>query len=126
MTSDNIKFTINFSDLTLDDEERDEEVENLLYQLHDLDEVEANRIVDPHPPAGNKSLGALLVGVLTAEVNVANCKKVLGFLGDRLGGKPIELEVEANGRKLKVTAHSREELEAAMKAAQDFIEVGQP
>ncbi len=126
MTSDNIKFTINFSDLTLDDEERDEEVENLLYQLHDLDEVEANRIVDPHPPAGNKSLGALLVGVLTAEVNIANCKKVLGFLGDRLGGKPIELEVEANGRKLKVTAHSREELEAAMKAAQDFIAVGQP
>ena len=76
MTSDNIKFTINFSDLTLDDEERDEEVENLLYQLHDLDEVEANRIVDLHPPAGNKSLGALLVGVLTAEVNVANCNNL--------------------------------------------------
>jgi hypothetical protein len=125
MTSDNIKFTINFSDPGLDDEERDEEVENLLYQMHDLDEVEANRVVDPHPPAGNKSLGALLVGILTAEVNAANCKKVLGFLGDRLGGKPIELEVEANGRKLKVTAHSREELEAAIKAAQDFVEAGQ-
>jgi hypothetical protein len=125
MTSDNIKLTINFSDPGLDDEERDEEVENLLYQLHDLDEVEANRVVDPHPPAGNKSLGALLVGVLTAEVNVANCKKMLGFLGDRLGGKPIELEVEANGRKLKVTAHSREELEAAIKAAQDFVQVEQ-
>ena len=125
MTSDNIKLTINFSDPGLDDEERDEEVENLLYQMHDLEEVEANRVVDPHPPAGNKSLGALLVGVLTAEVNIANCKKVLGFLGDRLGGKPIELEVEANGRKLKVTAHSREELEAAIKAAQDFVEVEQ-
>jgi hypothetical protein len=125
MTSDNIKFTINFSDPGLDDEERDEEVENLLYQMHDLEEVEVNRVVDPHPPAGNKSLGALLIGVLTAEVNVTNCKKVLGFLGDRLGGKPIELEVEANGRKLKVTAHSREELEAAVKAAQDFVEVEQ-
>jgi hypothetical protein len=124
MTSDTIKLTINFSDPGLDDEERDEEVENLLYQMHDLDEVEANRVVDPHPPAGNKSLGALLIGILTAEVNAANCKKVLGFLGDRLGGKPIELEVEANGRKLKVTAHSREELEAAIKAAQDFVEVG--
>jgi hypothetical protein len=125
MTSDTIKLTINFSDPGLDDEERDEEVENLLYQMHDLDEVEANRVVDPHPPAGNKSLGALLIGILTAEVNAANCKKVLGFLGDRLGGKPIELEVEANGRKLKVTAHSREELEAAIKAAQDFVEVEQ-
>lgn len=124
MTSDSIKFTINFSDPDLDDEERDEEVQNLLHQLQDLDEVEANRVVDPHPPDGNKALGALLVGILTAEVNVANCKKVLGFLGDRLGGKPIELEVEANGRKLKVTAHSREELEAAVKAAQDFVAVG--
>jgi hypothetical protein len=125
MNSDNIKFTINFSGPGLDDEERDEEVENLLYQLQDLDEVEANRVIDPHPPAGSKSLGALLVGILTAEVNAVNCKKVLGFLGDRLGGKPIELEVEANGRKLKVKAHSREELEAAMKAAQDFVEVRQ-
>jgi hypothetical protein len=125
ITSDNIKFTINFNDPGLDDEERDEEVQNLLYQLEDLDEVEANRVIDPHPPAGNKALGALLIGILTAEVNAANCKKVLGFLGDRLGGKPIELEVEANGRKLKVTAHSREELEVAMKAAQAFVEVGQ-
>lgn len=125
MTSDNIKFTINFSSPDLDDEERDEEVQNLLHQLQDLDEVEANRVIDPNPPAGNKALGALLVGILTAEVNTANCKKVLGFLGDRLGGKPIELEVEANGRKLKVTAHSREELEAAIKAAQAFVEVGQ-
>jgi hypothetical protein len=46
---------------------------------------------------------------------------LLGFLGDRLGGKPIELSVEANGRKLTVKAHSREELEMAIKAAQDFI-----
>jgi hypothetical protein len=125
MTSNNIKFTINFSDPDLDDEDRDEEMQSLLYQLQDLDEVEANPVIDPNPPEGNKAIGALLVGILTAEVNVDNCKKVLGFLGDRLGGKAIELEVEANGRKLKVTAHSREELEAAMKAAQDFIEVGQ-
>lgn len=125
MTSDNIKFTINFNSPDLDDEERDEEVQNLLHQLQDFDEVEANRVADPHPPDGNKSLGALLVGILTAEVNAENCKNVLGFFGDRLRGKPIELEVEANGRKLKVTAHSREELAAAMKAAQEFVEVGQ-
>jgi hypothetical protein len=58
-----------------------------------------------------------------AEVNAENCKKVLGFLGDRRGGKPIELEVEANGRKLKVKAHSREELAAAMPVAKDFVAV---
>jgi hypothetical protein len=39
--------------------------------------------------------------------------KALGFLGDRLGNKSIELEVEANGKKLKVKvkASSREDLE---------------
>jgi siroheme synthase (precorrin-2 oxidase/ferrochelatase) len=56
-----------------------------------------------------------------AEVNVTNAQKVMGFLGNRLGGKPIELAVETNGKKLTVKAHSREELEAAIKAAQDFV-----
>jgi hypothetical protein len=124
MTSETVKLTLNFNDPALDDEDRDEEAQKLLHQLRDLEEVEVNRAVDLHPPAGNKSIGALLIGVLTAELNVENCRKVLGFLGDRLGGQPIELEVEANGRKLKVSAHSREELEAAMKAAQEFVDIG--
>ena len=59
--------------------------------------------------------------LVTAEINMTNAKKLVGFLGDRLGGKPIELSVEANGKKLTVKAHSREELEAAIKAAQDFV-----
>jgi hypothetical protein len=63
----------------------------------------------------------MLIGLLTAEVSAGNAQKLMGFLGDRLGGKPIELEVEANGKKLTVKAHSREELEAAIKAAQDFV-----
>jgi hypothetical protein len=118
----NIKITFNFNDPDLTPEERDEQAQQLITELKDVDEVETvNRILDPHPPAGNKALGAILVGLLTAEVNAANAKRVFGFLSDRLGGKAIELEVEANGNKLKVSAHSREELEAAIKAAQDFV-----
>jgi hypothetical protein len=124
MTTETVKFTIHFTDPELDDEDRESQAQNLLHQLKDMDDVESDRVADPNPPEGNKSVGALLVGILTAEVNADNCKKVLGFLGDRLGGKPIELEVEANGRKLKVKAHSREELDAAMKAAQEFVNVG--
>jgi hypothetical protein len=45
----------------------------------------------------------------------------MGFLGDRLGNKTIELEIEANGKKLKVKASSRQELEAAIEAAQKFV-----
>ena len=122
MAGDNIKLTIDFNDPELDAEEREEEAQRLLKDLKDMDEVEtADRAIDPNPPEGNKSLGGLLVGVLTAEVSPVNIKSLFGFLGDRLGGKPIEMEVEANGKKLKVTAHSREELVAAIEAAQKFV-----
>ncbi|BAY38699.1 hypothetical protein NIES2111_30470 [Nostoc sp. NIES-2111] len=120
----NIKFTITFNDPDLDAEEKDEQAQRLIAELKQIDEVDAvGRVLDPNPPEGNKALGGFLAGLLMAEVNVANAKKLMGFLGDRLGGKPIELAVEANGKKLTVKAHSREELEAAIKAAQDFIAV---
>jgi hypothetical protein len=117
-----IKLLIAFNDPNLEPEERDEQAQRLLTELEQADEVESvKRILDPNPPEGNKSLGGFLGGMLMTEVNPANGKKLLGFLGDRLGGKPIELSVEANGRKLTVKAHSREELEAAIKLAQEFI-----
>lgn len=118
----NVKLTIAFNDPDLDAEEKDEQVQKLLTQMKELDEVEAvNRVLDPNPPEGNKALGGILVGLLTAEVSPANIKALFGFLGDRLGNKPIELEVEANGKKLKVKASSQAELEAAIEAAQKFV-----
>ena len=118
----NVKLTINFTDPELDAEEREDEVQRLLSELRNMDEVEdSGRISDPNPPAGSKALGGFLVGLLSAEVSPGNVKSLFGFLGDRLGGKPIELAVEANGKKLNVKAYSREELETAIKAAQDFI-----
>jgi hypothetical protein len=118
----NIKLTIAFNDPDLDSEERDEQAQRLMAELKQMDEVDTvDRVLDPNPPEGNKAIGGMLAGLLMAEVNLANAGKLMGFLGDRLGGKPIELSVEANGKKLTVKAHSREELEAAIKAAQDFI-----
>ena len=120
--SSNVKVTINFNDPDLNPEEQDEQVQRLMAELKQLDEVDTvGRVMDPNPPEGNKALGGFLVGLLMAEVNTANAKKLMGYLGDRLGGKPIELSVEANGKKLTVKAHSREELEAAIKAAQEFV-----
>ncbi|MEG3920818.1 hypothetical protein QUA07_17020 [Microcoleus sp. T3_A4] len=117
-----IKLTINFNDPDLEPEERDEQVQRLITELKQMDEVDSvARVPDPNPPEGNKALGGFLVGLLAAEVNVANAKKLMGFLGDRLSGKLIELEVEANGKKLKVSAHSLEELKAAIQEAQDFV-----
>lgn len=117
-----IKLTFNFIDLDLTSDERDEQAQRFIAELKDVDEIETvNRVLDPHPPEGNKALGGILVGLLTAEVNTENAKRVFGFLGDRLSGKVIELAVEANGKKLTVKAHSQEELAVAIKAAQEFV-----
>ena len=120
-SNSSIKFTIAFNDPDLDSEELDEQAQRLMSELKQMDDVETNLVIDPNPPEGNKSLGGFLVGLVTAEVNMTNAKKLVGFLGDRLGGKPIEFTVEGNGKKLSVKANSREELESAMKAAQDFL-----
>ena len=122
-TPDAIALMITFTDPDLNAEELNDEVVRLLSDLNDRSDIDAvDRVRDPNPPDGNKSGGAFLVGVLMAEVSVANAKKVLGFLGDRLGNKPISFEVEGNGKKLKVSASSREELEFAMQKAKEFIE----
>lgn len=123
MTNDlNVKVTIVFNDPDLNDDELEEQAQNLLTQLKDFDDVEdVERVLDLHPPKDNKSAGSFLVGLVKANANLENAKKLLGFLGDRLGNKVIELAVEHNGKKLSVKAHSREELESAVKAAKDFI-----
>jgi hypothetical protein len=119
----NVKFTITLSDPDLDEEELDEATRNLLQEMNKLDEVEQASLVKvEQAPVGSKSVAGFVLGMLQAEVSLANIKMLLGFLGDRLGGKPIEMEVEApNGRKLKVKASSREELLAAIQAAEDFV-----
>jgi len=55
-------------------------------------------------------------------VSPANGLKVLGFLRDRLGSKPIALEAEVNGIKMKVSASSQEEIKFAIAEINEFIE----
>ncbi|MEA5624755.1 hypothetical protein [Nostoc sp. UHCC 0251] len=117
----NIKLTIALANQDLDAEEQEREARNLLREIKDLDVESAELVAATEIPEGAKSVGGFLVGVLQAEVSLANFKKLLGFLGDRLGNKTIELEVEANGKKLKVKASSQEELNAAIEQAQKFI-----
>jgi len=121
--SSSIKFTIAFNDPKLDLQELERQAQGMMRELQRMDEVQVSRVPDPHLPEGSKSLGGIdfLMAVLTAEVNIANAQKLMTFLGDRLGGKPIELSVEGNGKKLTVKAHSREELKVAIEAARDFI-----
>lgn len=111
------------SEPDLAQEELEALTQRLFQQMSRLDEVEqVNRIPEPNPPEGSKPLdAAFLVGLLTAEVNAKNIKALLDFVWERLSGKPIELKVEANGKKLEVKAYSQQELSAAVEAAQEFL-----
>lgn len=120
----NVKLTIALSNPDLDAEDQERETRNLLREIKDLDVESAELVAVTEIPAGSKALGGFLLGVLQTEVSIANFKKVLGIVGDRLGNKTIELEVEANGKKLKVRASNQQELRAALEAAQNFVAVG--
>ena len=119
----NLTVDLRNSEPDLNPEELEALTQRLFQQMSRLDEVEqVNRIPEPNPPEGSKPLSAaFLVGLLTAEVNAKNIKALLGFLWERLSGKPIELTVEANGKKLEVKAYSQQELSAAVEAAQQFL-----
>jgi len=121
--SSNITLTIAFNDPALNREEREAQAQNLLAQMRDLDEIErVDRVLDPNPPVVNKTAGAILFGLLTAEVSVANFKKLGAFLSDRLGNKPIKLKVKApDGREMELEASSQQEFDYAYQKAQDFL-----
>ncbi|MEI6442339.1 MAG: hypothetical protein WCO29_04255 [Nostocales cyanobacterium ELA583] len=121
MTSEsNVKFTITLSNPELDAEEQERETRNLLREIKDLDIESAGLVEVAEVPEGGKSVGGFLVGALQAEVTISNCYKLLAWLGS-LGNKTIELEVEANGKKVIVKASSQQELAAALELAQKFI-----
>ncbi|MEH2069133.1 MAG: hypothetical protein V7K47_13390 [Nostoc sp.] len=121
-STSNVQITIALQEPDLDDDELQTQTQILLQQMLELDEVEDASLLRPaETPVGSKSLTGLAVGWLTAQVNGKNIKSLMGFLGDRLGNKTIELEIEADGKKLKVKASSRQELEAAIEAAEKFV-----
>lgn len=117
--------TVDFRNLgsDLDPEELEAFTQNLFQQMREIDEVkEVIRVPQATPPEGSKPLdAAFIIGLLQAEVNLANIKALLGFIWERLSGKPIELRVEAEGKTLEVKAYSQQELSAAIEAAKDFL-----
>lgn len=121
--SSDVKLIIKFNDPELEPEVLDRQAQNLLTEFKVMKEViSAYRVPEANTPSGSKAFGSFIIGLLTAEINIQNAKQLLLFLGKRLHGKPIELEVKANGRSLKVKVQDQKELEAAIQAARDFIE----
>ncbi|WP_414578456.1 sugar ABC transporter permease [Anabaena sp. CCY 9402-a] len=123
MVITNLQVAIALTELDLDDEDLQAEVQNLLPQLKEVDGVEdADLVPVENAPPNTKALGGFLLGLLKAEVKPANIKNLFTFLGDRFGNKPIKLVVKApDGRELNLEAASREEFEFAYQKAQEFL-----
>ena len=117
-----IKIVISFVDPKSDLENRDREALRLLSELNEISEVESVSLVpEENVLESSKSIGGFFLGILTAEISQKSAGSLFRFLSERLRNKPIELEVEANGKHLKVSAGSSEELQVASKEAQSFI-----
>ncbi|MBW4580509.1 MAG: hypothetical protein KME42_13170 [Tildeniella nuda ZEHNDER 1965/U140] len=120
-TARNVKLTLAVVDPELDEEEKDLEARRLLRNLREMkDEVERVELATREPTAGTKPVLETLVGILTAEVSAKNIKAVFERLSE-YWKRPIEMEVEANGRKLKLKVSSQKDLEKAIEAAQKFV-----
>ena len=125
MTSENSKnqfaLTIAFTDPELTNTKRDDELVQLFNDLNNHSDIESvTRVRNPNPPDGNKGGG--LLHLIEADATLPNALKVLKFLGDRLGNKPISLEAEVNGVKIKVSTSSEEEVKFAINEINEFIE----
>jgi hypothetical protein len=80
------------------------------------------RVIDPNPPEGSRSIGAFLWGLLQAKVTRSSVKNLLSFLGDRLGNQPIKIKVKLiDGRTIEIEARSRAELLAAEQTIQRLL-----
>jgi hypothetical protein len=121
-----ISITLRFIEPGLTVEERDRQVRHLFAHLSQVDPVErVQRVVDPHPPKDHMG-GGFLLDLLNLEVSWPNFLTVMSFLGDRLGSKPIELEIEVKQTKLKVIASSRAEFDLAIQKANEFVSAHAP
>jgi len=117
-----IRLTIALSSPDSDEQRLEQTTRSLLREIKDLDEVEqASLIAVGEIPEGAKAFGGYLLGVMSVLVKIVNFPAFMNFLSEHLIGKPVELEVEANGKKLKVKASSQQDLMVAIRAAEKFI-----
>ncbi|MGC1310496.1 MAG: hypothetical protein WA885_24965, partial [Phormidesmis sp.] len=117
-----LKFTVKFVDPDLDTEEQDEQAMRLLAELKEMAAVETvGSAVDPAPPEGNKSSGGFVPGVLTGEAEADGFKSVFSYIGDRAAAKNIEMEIERNGRILRVAATNQEDMQTILPLLQQFL-----
>lgn len=134
-SSPDIQLFVSLISKELDIEERDREYLRLFSELkHNPDIETVNRVplthhTETHHTEVNenfvkKGVVSFISGVMTAEITAENIRSVFCALYGRLSNHTIELEVASQDRKLKVSAHSQADLEAAIAQATAFVSQG--
>lgn len=117
-----IKIMISWSEDGLEDKELQAQTQKLIPEIKEVDGVETvNLVTVAEAPLGSKVFGPFSLGRLKAMVDPAKIKVLFEFVGDRMNGKAMELDVEANYKKLKLKVDNEEELVTAIETAQKFI-----
>ncbi len=117
-----IQFTFAIDDPEMEEERRQKIAQKLLGELKNLDEVErAERVENLNPESGSKPGLTTLIGVLRAKVKFKNIKDVLGFVGERLGDKPITVNVKVGQKEVNIKAKSRKELLEGERVAKELL-----
>lgn len=112
-TAPKLELTLSFQDAE-SPEKQEKLTQTLWQQMRQIDGVKVDRVSDDNPPEGSRTFGAFLLGLLKATVTLDGLKSLFGFLGDRLGNKPIKIKAKfADGREVELEASSREELALA-------------
>lgn len=116
-----VKMTLNIAESDLDESEIDVFTRRLQNELMDMDEVDkAAPVRTDEAPAGSKAVGDTVLGALKVVFDAGNIGSLFKYLGERVGSKKLELEIEANGKKLKLKAGDADEVRKILKAAQAF------
>ncbi|MBD2329702.1 hypothetical protein [Alkalinema sp. FACHB-956] len=118
-----IHLEFDFQDQTAP-EKQETQTQMIFQQGRMIPGVTMERVVDPNPPEGIRSPGRVLWGLLQAEVSPASLKNLFGFLGDRLGNKPIKIKAKfADGREFELEASSQAELATARTMLEELSKI---
>ncbi len=116
MTKTTFWLTISWRDADTEVPETQQEqfTEVLFREMNGFDEVERiERVADPDVPDGGMG-AAWLWGILTAEVSIANLKRLGKEVQERLPGKPISFTVKAGDREVTISNLRPDDLDATL------------
>jgi hypothetical protein len=62
--------------------------------------------------------GGNLLGVVAAKLSLSQVRKVGGFVAQKFSSKPVDIKVEANGKKIELLGVRPEDLDRVVEAAE--------